>query len=1047
MKKYLYVLTSLVLMSLVSCVNEPFSNEKEHGRETSLVAALGEQVVSVGATVDQLAQIQTEIDNLIENAEEAQAQELSGCKTALQNVVASLESHVDYLKGATWFEGTMATIECQKALASVVASLEIAMGQQFDELESSVSTWVGKDFCMSYSAALALARVQLLGISLNTLSADVTEGLIVAKDSEELAALSVSVAEDAASYAELGTTLDAVVSELTQEYAQAVEAVVVNKTSYDAPALAEYNSNVAVVVKSSTITLNDLVARVSACEAQLESILQAIEDLEADVDGLLGMIQSVAFISDYSSDYAVAYYEMQDTKISDILNPNNGKAERTPVNTIELNYMIRPASVAAALTKENVSVFGYYANKLQPYAVNATSFIDLTVDKVEVIDPTRGLVKVVVKHNLKEEFYFKNIGAKCALSVSTGKTDFVSKFVEIVPKDNSTNVYVESVRINTDDFEVDEGQSKTITATVNPSSATNKTVTWTSSNTEIATIDQYSGVLTAVKQGNVTITATTNGIDEWGNNLTASVNAKVNPSIRLGGPLYVEEGKTAELSLDFPPAMNIESKVWMSSDETKATVENGIVTGVAHTYNQYTYQYNPITITCIVNGNITLTHDMSVAVPQPRQIKLNNYGDDVKSVTMKLDQTISLAGSILPENVDASLFRLTYESDGGLGWIDFNNGEIKAPGSVGGRYVYIKVKDIDKHTYLKTFVERTVVVNVEPYYVESISFADVELQPGANVTLVPTFTSDVSGKQPTTTKLTWESSNNQIATVDENGLVTALGVGDVTITATATDGSGVKGTCKVTITVPWKEFEIGDYVVRKSNGEIEFFTSSTDAKNNGTVVGVVIYKGNPRVSDKKLPESCTHGIAIGLGQGKGKWLSKTPNAEPYHLVGYVNSSYNTADYVSPAGVQGSFTNSTINTLGEKPYGYNNTMLLRAFLELKTDNSSEILTQLNEYNADNNKRTPTGASSWYLPSVYEMYAVYTANNLLNGSLNTILSNVSGTTLTNDNSWAYWTVSEHADSPSSYAVAVNPITGLVFGTFKTTKSIYVRYVFAF
>ena len=57
---------------------------------------------------------------------------------------------------------------------------------------------------------------------------------------------------------------------------------------------------------------------------------------------------------------------------------------------------------------------------------------------------------------------------------------------------------------------------------------------------------------------------------------------------------------------------------------------------------------------------------------------------------------------------------------------------------------------------MKTFVERTVIVNVEPYYVQSISFADVELEPGANVTLVPTFTSDVSGKQPTNTKLTWE---------------------------------------------------------------------------------------------------------------------------------------------------------------------------------------------------------------------------------------------------------------------------------------------------
>ena len=110
-------------------------------------------------------------------------------------------------------------------------------------------------------------------------------------------------------------------------------------------------------------------------------------------------------------------------------------------------------------------------------------------------------------------------------------------------------------------------------------------------------------------------------------------------------------------------------------------------------------------------------------------------------------------------------------------------------------------------------------------------------------------------------------------------------------------------------------------------------------------------------------------------------------------------------------------------------------------------TSDILTKLNDYNADNNKRTPTGASSWYLPSIYEMYAVYTANNLLNGNLNTILQGVGGTTLTNNSSWPYWTVSEHADSPSSYAAAINPITGAVYGKFKTTTSTYVRFVFAF
>ena len=51
-----------------------------------------------------------------------------------------------------------------------------------------------------------------------------------------------------------------------------------------------------------------------------------------------------------------------------------------------------------------------------------------------------------------------------------------------------------------------EGETGTITATVKPDNATNKTVTWNSSDPSVATVDQ-NGKVTALLEGTTTITA------------------------------------------------------------------------------------------------------------------------------------------------------------------------------------------------------------------------------------------------------------------------------------------------------------------------------------------------------------------------------------------------------------------------------------------------------------------------------------------------------------------------------------------------------------
>ena len=84
---------------------------------------------------------------------------------------------------------------------------------------------------------------------------------------------------------------------------------------------------------------------------------------------------------------------------------------------------------------------------------------------------------------------------------------------------------VTGVTLNQAELSLYTGESKTLTATVQPSDATNKNVTWSSSNEAVATVDTH-GKVTAVGEGNATITATA----EENSNISATCTVTVTQS-------------------------------------------------------------------------------------------------------------------------------------------------------------------------------------------------------------------------------------------------------------------------------------------------------------------------------------------------------------------------------------------------------------------------------------------------------------------------------------------------------------------------------------
>ena len=74
---------------------------------------------------------------------------------------------------------------------------------------------------------------------------------------------------------------------------------------------------------------------------------------------------------------------------------------------------------------------------------------------------------------------------------------------------SNNTIFTTDITLNTDYSTIDVGESVTLNATILPSNATNKNITWTSSNTSIARVS--GGVVTGVKAGVATITATASG--------------------------------------------------------------------------------------------------------------------------------------------------------------------------------------------------------------------------------------------------------------------------------------------------------------------------------------------------------------------------------------------------------------------------------------------------------------------------------------------------------------------------------------------------------
>lgn len=150
------------------------------------------------------------------------------------------------------------------------------------------------------------------------------------------------------------------------------------------------------------------------------------------------------------------------------------------------------------------------------------------------------------------------------------------------------------------EFSLEVGQTRTLEATVTPDTE-GVTIEWNSSNPSVATVQE--GVVTAVAVGDATITANVGEAQASCQvTVTAQSDVPVNSVTLDKNALEMQIGEQEQLTATVEPDNATDPTVtWSSSDNTIATVDNGLVTAIASGTATITAQAGDQKATCEVS--------------------------------------------------------------------------------------------------------------------------------------------------------------------------------------------------------------------------------------------------------------------------------------------------------------------------------------------------------------------------------------------------------------------------------------------------------------
>lgn len=366
-------------------------------------------------------------------------------------------------------------------------------------------------------------------------------------------------------------------------------------------------------------------------------------------------------------------------------------------------------------------------------------------------------------------------------------------------------IELSSLKINKEDFTMTKGTSETLTVTGTPADALEgQTITWKSSNKDVVTVDSE-GKVEAVGVGNATITATAAGKSD---SVKITVNNPLKKITVDPATLTLKKGTSKTLSVKYDPADTTDNKAvtWESSDKSVATVDaNGKVTALKD---------GSATITAKV-GKLTATCALTV-----QEKKLTGISLDKTALELSKGQS-SEALKVIYTPADTTDDKTVTWSSADEKIATVKNGVVTAKAT--GTTKITATVGTHKAECTVTVNAKLTGIKVTPDKVTVEKGQKANL----NVTYLPADTTDEKA-------VTWKSENESVATVDENGVVTAVAGGKTKVIATAKANNKITAVCEVKVpihteSIALNKTEITDLLKGKTEKlEVSFIPSNTE---------------------------------------------------------------------------------------------------------------------------------------------------------------------------------------------------------------------------